>query len=263
MGHRIERHGRPERIRIVGGVRLARPALIPLHDREVVFPWALERVRRWHRRRAGSTMEDEQDGIAAVSPANGNPLCRAINLERHQLLHAAIRTNLARVCDDARDLTPRHHCRYAARAARVAWRRSIRWTTTGQDAHQSRAQDRRLCRSSHLSHHVRKRPLRLLSRDRRTSRLYGPAPPEFRNRRSTHVTRVTSLGVAAIPGMDRSQDVGAAALTLFEISRSKRGLPLSDAKLGSIRIQSPVRRYGSLSSTSNWSSAFSGSPTSR
>lgn len=46
-------------------------------------------------------------------------------------------------------------------------------------------------------------------------------------------------------------------------SRSKRGLPLSGSKFGSIFSQPGEREYGILSRGSSWSSAFSGSPTSR
>jgi hypothetical protein len=46
-------------------------------------------------------------------------------------------------------------------------------------------------------------------------------------------------------------------------SRSKRGLPRSGAKFGSILSQPGDNKYGILSNGSSWSSACSGSATSR
>src|SRR5262245_2805972 len=118
--HPIWRHCGRDRSNIVGDIGLARPALIPLNDGEVLLPAALVIPAGWHGRETRATVNVEQDRVATIEATHGNPLVDAADahllepldaLGRDYAAHlghdsgclcAAVRSNLLR-----RDRTPR------------------------------------------------------------------------------------------------------------------------------------------------------------
>ena len=102
-GHLFDCHGGGECFGVVGGVGFAGAALVPLDDGEVVFPWALEGPCCRHRRGAGASVEEEEDGIAAVAAADGEPLRDAVDLDGKKLFDTVGGDYLLRVGDDGGD----------------------------------------------------------------------------------------------------------------------------------------------------------------
>jgi hypothetical protein len=62
--HALLRHRRRDRLGIIGDVSLARPALVPMHDREVLLPPASEIPAGRHHRKARSAVDKKKDRIA-------------------------------------------------------------------------------------------------------------------------------------------------------------------------------------------------------
>ena len=98
--HARDGEGGRNRLRIIGVVGLARTALVPLHDREVVLPAVLERPACRHLGRCRSAVKEEQDRIARVAPANGDPLFGAADGNLHLLVDAVRADDLLQIADD-------------------------------------------------------------------------------------------------------------------------------------------------------------------
>ena len=87
-----------------------------------------------------------------------------------------------------------------------------------------------------------------------------PVVPEVLREVDRRHAAAPELALDRVAAGQRALQLLAKAHGVPAISRRKRGLPLSGAKLGSIRSQPGERKYGILSSASSWSIALSGSP---
>src|SRR4030095_14834961 len=86
--HPIWRHCGRDRSRIVAAIGLARPALIPLNDGEVLLPAALVIPAGRHGRETWATVNVEQDRVATIEAPHGNPLVDAADAHLLQPLDA-------------------------------------------------------------------------------------------------------------------------------------------------------------------------------
>ena len=84
----IDGERRRERFGIVERIGAPRAMLVPLHDGEKVFPRTLERPPERHLDGARTTMDVDQDRVAAVGTAHVNDLSRTAQYSLEGLLHA-------------------------------------------------------------------------------------------------------------------------------------------------------------------------------
>ena len=82
---------------------LAGAALVPLHDGEIVFPCRLVEPADGHLRRRRAAVDEQQDRVAAVAAAHGDPLRDPADLDAARLLDAGGLLNAAHVAHDLLD----------------------------------------------------------------------------------------------------------------------------------------------------------------
>jgi len=107
VDHALQRERRLNDLRVVGAVAFAGTALIPLHDREVIFPAVLKEPARRHLRRSRASVNHEQHRIAAVATSNRYPLLSSADRNLQQFLDTVRRDDLACLADDGSHLGAR------------------------------------------------------------------------------------------------------------------------------------------------------------
>ena len=67
---------------------LSGAALVPLHDGEEIFPAPLEGPGLRHHGRSRSAVDEEQNRVTAIRPADMDPLLQTVDLDRLQFIDA-------------------------------------------------------------------------------------------------------------------------------------------------------------------------------